>query len=173
MNLEKRGEGEGPAPQADKPSAGKKPVVVYIMILFIVAFLLMALSFFMHQRSNTEALGELQHSVTAMQEVQASQEKIIQLQEELAAAEKKTEDLESQLEEASRTAGDVQLRLNAVSALYALQQHYSARDFDACRAVIQEMEDKDYPSYLPTGDASGVTPPAQRYLQLKEAVEGR
>ena len=50
---------------ADKP--GKKPVVVYIMILFIAAFLLMALSFFMHQRSNSEVLGELQNSVTTMQ----------------------------------------------------------------------------------------------------------
>ena len=66
-------------PQAEK----NKPVVVYIMILFIAAFLLMALSFLMHQRSNTEALGQLQNSVTAMQEVQATQEKNIELQEQL------------------------------------------------------------------------------------------
>ena len=50
------------------------------MILFIAAFLLMALSFLMHQRSNTEALGDLQDSVTAMQEVQGYQVKVIQLQ---------------------------------------------------------------------------------------------
>lgn len=49
MKLEKRGDGETPVPQ--EPSSGKKPVVVYIMILFIVAFLLMALSFVMHQRA--------------------------------------------------------------------------------------------------------------------------
>lgn len=53
----------------------KKPVVIYIMILFIAAFLLMTLSFFMHQRSNTEVLGELQDSVNAMQAVQQTQEK--------------------------------------------------------------------------------------------------
>ena len=35
----------------------EKPVVIYIMILFIVAFLLMALSFLMHQRSNSEVIG--------------------------------------------------------------------------------------------------------------------
>ena len=51
-----------------------KPVITYIMILFIAAFLLMALSFLMHQRSNTEALGQLQSSMTAMQEIQATQE---------------------------------------------------------------------------------------------------
>ena len=80
MKLEKRSDGQGepnPDRQPETAPTGKKPVVVYIMILFIAAFLLMALSFFMHQRSNTEALGELQHSVTAMQEVQATQEKIL------------------------------------------------------------------------------------------------
>ena len=79
MKFEKRTDGEQipSSPQEDKPSAGRKPVVIYIMILFIVAFLLMALSFFMHQRSNSEVLGELQDSVSAMQEVQATQDQII------------------------------------------------------------------------------------------------
>ena len=80
MKLEKRSSGEAeetPLPQEESHS--KKPVVVYIMILFIVAFLLMALSFLMHQRSNTEALGKLQSSVSAMQEVQVVQDKVIQL----------------------------------------------------------------------------------------------
>ena len=55
MKFEKRsGDAETPAPAPeDTPSTGKKPVVIYIMILFIVAFLLMALSFLMHQRSNS------------------------------------------------------------------------------------------------------------------------
>ena len=67
MKFEKRTDGEQipSSPQEDKPSAGRKPVVIYIMILFIVAFLLMALSFVMHQRSNSEVLGELQNSVSA------------------------------------------------------------------------------------------------------------
>ena len=85
-----------PPVQEEKP-AKSKPVVVYIMILFIAAFLLMALSFLMHQRSNTEALGQLQNSVSAMQEVQANQEKIIELQEELNDAQKA---LEAQEDEA-------------------------------------------------------------------------
>ena len=83
MKFEKR-DAAGPAPREDHNSqGGNKPVVVYIMILFIAAFLLMALSFFMHQRSNTEALGELQNSVSTMQEVQATQEKIIDLQQQM------------------------------------------------------------------------------------------
>ena len=76
MKLEKRssgGEGDMPPVQEEKP-VKSKPVVVYIMILFIAAFLLMALSFLMHQRSNTEALGQLQNSVYAMQDPQTTQQ---------------------------------------------------------------------------------------------------
>ena len=49
------------------------PSLSYIMILFIMAFLLMALSFFMHQRSNEEVIGTLQSSVSTLQELQESQ----------------------------------------------------------------------------------------------------
>ena len=64
MKLEKRSGGQ--PSEAPEEAPGKKPVLVYIMILFIAAFLLMALSFAAHQRRNTEALGELQNSVSAM-----------------------------------------------------------------------------------------------------------
>ena len=91
MKFEKRSGDGAEAPSSapeETPSTGKKPVVIYIMILIIVAFLLMALSFLMHQRSNSEVLGELQNSVTTMQEVQREQEKIMELQEELASCRK-------------------------------------------------------------------------------------
>lgn len=86
MKFEKRSGDEAETPSSapeETPSTGKKPVVIYIMILFIVAFLLMALSFLMHQRSNSEVLGELQDSVTAMQEVQATQDALLDLQNQL------------------------------------------------------------------------------------------
>ena len=88
-----------PSPEPDKPAKNNKPVVIYIMILFIAAFLLMALSFFMHQRSNTEALGELQSSVNAMQEIQISQEQIIELQEAVDELEERNQTLEEGLQE--------------------------------------------------------------------------
>lgn len=49
MKFEKRSGDEAETPSSapeETPSTGKKPVVIYIMILFIVAFLLMALSIF-------------------------------------------------------------------------------------------------------------------------------
>ena len=143
MKLEKRSAGapaQEPASQEQAPSGGnKKPVIVYIMILFIVAFLLMALSFLMHQRSNTEALGKLQSSVSAMQEVQAVQDKVIQLQEELDDAKDQVDDLEKQLQEQEDAAGNQRKVTDAILALYTLQQQFSAGNYDACLATMQRM----------------------------------
>ena len=54
MKIEKRC-GAGAPKEPETPPAGRKPVIVYIMVLFIAAFLLMALSFFMHQRRSSKA----------------------------------------------------------------------------------------------------------------------
>ena len=169
MKLEKRSSEGEETPLPQEESQGKKPVVVYIMILFIVAFLLMALSFLMHQRSNTEALGQLQNSVSAMQEVQAVQDKVIQLQEELDKAEDEMDGLNKQLHEKDAAVADAAKDTEAMLALYTLQQQYSAGNYDACLATMQRMEDEGLIARLPKENAE-VTSPAQRYAQLKEAV---
>ncbi|MDY5612525.1 hypothetical protein [Dysosmobacter sp.] len=181
MSLEK--ENNAPEPEALKPetpkkenSTGSKPVIIYIMILFIAAFLLMALSFLMHQRSNTEALGDLQNSVSAMQEVQSYQDKIIELQEELAAAEDALEAQEKAADEALAAQQEELDRQNkvleAMTDLYRLQQAYSNKDYDSCQDMIQRMETSGSIDYLPkeiTVDSS-VTAPYERYTQFKKAV---
>ena len=161
MKFEKRsGDAETPAPAPeDKPSTGKKPVVIYIMILFIVAFLLMALSFLMHQRSNSEVLGELQNSVSAMQEIQATQDALVDLQNQLKDAEDTIDDLES-------AAADQQQALEA-------SQRDAAGDLEACQDSIQAFESAGYQEDLPQAAGDGITSPSQRYAQLKEAVEAR
>ena len=169
MKLEKRSSEGEETPLPQEESQGKKPVVVYIMILFIVAFLLMALSFLMHQRSNTEALGQLQNSVSAMQEIQAIQDKVIQLQEELDKAEDETDALKDQVAEAEDRIAEKQQEVDALIGLYTLQQQFSAGNYDACLATMQRMEDEDLIACLPKESAE-VTAPAQRYEQLKEAV---
>lgn len=184
MNLEKRTKGEesaAPAPKEELHS--KKPVVMYIMILFIAAFLLMALSFLMHQRSNTEVLGKLQNSVTAMQEVQELQDRIIELQEEMSDMEDTLSDKETALEKAQSAAEKQQAtyvsdlaaaekETEALLELYTLQQQFSAGDYDACMETMQFMETQGLVELLPKED-DAVTPPAQRYEQLKEAVLNR
>ena len=175
MKFEKRDTSGSPAPQEEKTSqGGNKPVVVYIMILFIAAFLLMALSFFMHQRSNTEVLGELQNSVNTMQEVQATQEKIIDPQDKLVIAEEEVDRLSDKLEksEQDHTAAENILKQEkeALRALYTLQQQYLTLDVEGCAKTIQEAEAAGLPAALSDKSEGGVTSPAVRWQQLKDAV---
>lgn len=179
MKLEKRDTSGSPLPQEPK---GNKPVVVYIMVLFIAAFLLMALSFLMHQRSNSEALGELQNSVTAMQEVQANQERIIELQEEISALKKQLDEaqsaaasLESQLAEANEDSGALIKQQDALLSLYTLMQEYAAKDYEACQTIIQQMESEKMPELLTKFSAGhgDVTLPSERYQELKDAVTAK
>lgn len=182
MKLEKRSEG-APEPQPsgqDKPG-GRKPVIVYIMVLFIVAFVLMAASFLMHQRSNTEAIGKLNDSVTALQAVQATQDENIRLQKDLQSAQDENAQLRQKAQEQTDALTDSDHRLSAAQSaadaltrLYTLQQQYANRDFAGCRKTIDAMEQAgDGENLSDQAPQEGVTSPARRYQQLKDAVQGR
>ena len=176
MKFEKR-DAPGTSVPQEEAQGGNKPVVVYIMILFIAAFLLMALSFFMHQRSNTEALGELQDSVSTMQQVQINQEKIIDLQDKLAIAEEELEESNKALEtlRAQQEAAQKALEQEKASlkALYTLQQQYLTQNFEGCDKTIQDAESAGLPAVLSDKSENGVTAPAVRWRELKEAVEAK
>lgn len=174
MKLEKRSEGAEDAVPAQEttPSGQKnKPVIVYIMILFIVAFLLMALSLLMHQRSNAEVIGTLRDSVTSLQQVQSIQDKNIQLQEDLNDAQDTIESLTDDISGCRDTIDQQALEIQALESLYVLQQEYAAQDYDGCKETLQTMEDQKLSVLLPVkASEDGVTSPADRYQQLKEAV---
>lgn len=173
MNLEKRSSG---APEEQPPQetpSGKKPVVVYIMILFVVAFLLMALSFVMHQQSNTKVLGELQDSVSAMQEIQDTQDRLLEMEKKLSDTEDALDQAQTELDQAREETLTAQQTQEALLALYELQQQYSAGDMDGCRTTLQRMDDENLVELLPTDRPDGVTSPADRYQQLKEAILNR
>ena len=181
MNIEKRtAETPNPAetnpitppPAADAPKkpAGK-PVIVYIMIMFIVAFLLMALSMLMHQLTTSEGIGELQHSFSAMADMQAQQEKVIQLQEELSdAAEEKTE-LEAAIAALEEEKDTEAMNTKAMMQLYILQLQFQSEDYDDCRNTIQTMETLELAELLPAQKEYTVPSPAETYETIKAALE--
>ena len=181
MSTEEKLEQQSTAPKAAEPKNGRKPVVVYIMILFIVAFLLMTLSFLMHQRSNSEALGELRNSVTAMQEVQAFQEKIIDLQEQMSQVQAELdavrEDVDSQKAENKALEESLlasQKEIDALVHFYTLQQQYLTKSYKGCQEMIDTMEEQGLHEALPNVAADEeVISPAERYYQLKDAVAAR
>ena len=176
MKLEKRSSGSPEEPIKNTEAKEKKPVVLYIMVLFVAAFLLMIWSFASHQKSNTEAIGRLQSSVTAMQGVQ---DRMIGLQDELNAAQEEIHELERQAELRDSEMEAYNRQYMALSRLYTLERLYRQENLEGCRKVIDSMEAEDLvvclSDNLPLSDRElGLTvSPWERYHQLKEAVEAR
>lgn len=168
MKFEKRADGGEVTPaSSETPETGKKPVIIYILILFLAAFLLMFLSMLSHQRSNTEALGQF---VSAIQEIQATQEQIIELQKRLDETEAERDEAKEELKVISDSISDLEKTSQALLALYNLQQEYLTGNLDGCLLTLQEISDQHLDELLPSTNTEGVTPPAQRYQELKEAI---
>ena len=153
-----------------------KPVFVYIIILFMAAFLLMGLSFLMHQRSNTQALGQLQTSFNStIEEIQETQLRITELEKELVKTKEALADAEETASEATTLLDAAEIDLEGQRMLYIIQQKYSAGDYGACAALIAEMEESGLAALLPstpiTTDYGSVTAPFIRFQQFKYAVE--
>lgn len=160
----------------ETPRKTGKPVFIYIMILFIAAFLLMALSFAMHQRSNTQALGQLQTSFNStMEEIQETQLRITELEKELVKTKEALANAEEAAGEASAQLDAALIDLEAQRALYTVQQKYSAGDYEGCAQLIKEMEENGLAALLPSAQmstsAGSVTAPSVRFQQFKYAVQ--
>ena len=160
-----------------KPSAmqtGNMSVFGYILLLFSAAMLLMCLSSLIHQRNNTEALGELQSSVSVMQEVQNLQEKIIGLQEDRQTLQNQLKEARAEQQEASARAEAEHKRAEALRRLYLIQTQYQEGRYRACQASIEAFEAEGLPGSLPAeSPGNGVISPLDCYRQLQEAAPAR
>lgn len=159
------------APPGGSPH-GNKPVVVYIMVLFIAAFLLMALSFLMHQRSNSEVMGALQSSVSAMQELQVSQERIETLEKELEEAKAAADAFQDANETSRNQAAHMEHLLEqtqtALDWFWQLNEAYLQEDLVRCRALLDGMYVNGSPlsDYLPPNSAA-----AERYQEILRTLD--
>lgn len=163
-NLVQKKSAEQPeAASETKPQNEKHPVLLYILILFVAALLLMGLSFLSSQHRNSQTLGEIQNSVSALQEMQSSQDQLLLMQQQLHDLEKQNESLSKERDFSAKQA-------DALEALTALQLKWLQMDVDGCRSILQDMADRDLVSALPTDSEYGTTSPAQRYEELKFAI---
>lgn len=161
-----------PAPPS--PKTGNKPVVVYIMVLFIAAFLLMALSFLMHQRSNTEVVGELKSSVSTLQEIQELQDQVILLQKELEETKEAADAFQDANETSRNQAAHLEHMLEetqeALDWFWQLNEAYVQEDLDRCRALVESGISSQAPlsDYLPQDSGA-----AERYQEILRALDSR
>ena len=166
-----------------------RPVLVYILLLFIAAFFLMALSFAAHKRSNEQAIGNLETSIyDSIKDMQVDERQVQALQDENAALKAQLTENQQQSEKTSAALGDIALalqnttgqldaaekQLRAMEQLYCLQKWYADGNYTACAEQIGAMEASRLPEALPDEDFphdNGTVPsPRSQFLEIKEAV---
>ena len=172
------------APKA--PQHRSRPVLVYVVLLFVAAFLLMALSFAAHQR---QAFGDLETSIyDSIRDMQVDERQVQALQDENATLKAKLTETQQETEKISATLGDIALslqdttkeleaadaRARAMEQLYVLQQWYAAGNYHACAEQIGAMEagslhealsDEGFPH-----DNGALPSPRSQFLEIKSAV---
>ena len=164
----------------EKPRNKQQSVLIYLVILFAAAFLLMALSYFMQRRASDATIEGLRESVSAMQsveDIQAENESLKQqvtdLQTQLSQAERELEDLQSQREHL--TMQQEQL-IRTMDLFWQIDEAYVRGRYSLCRTLIQQMEDSTAGSslreYLPTESTTDTDrySPADRYQEIYDAV---
>ncbi|MCI8537125.1 MAG: hypothetical protein HFF18_00455 [Oscillospiraceae bacterium] len=138
----------------------KAPVFTYLIVLFLAAFLLLAMSYFMQQRKlegMDASLAGLKDSVSAMQTVEAMQEdnsklraQVAELEEQLKTMTTERNDLSSSLEEAFKEVNEAQNETIALEWLLQIQAYYEQKYYRYARPLIQRFNAYGLQEYLPT-----------------------
>ena len=171
MKLEKRAQSASEETAAQIPAApaaenGRhKPVLLYLVILFAIAFVLILFSFIMHQRSNAEVLKELQSQVETLQELQQVEEQYKAVSEENKALREQVDALTKQAEADARTH-------SALLLVWKLERLYAAGDDEGCLAAIEALQQDDLYLALPneTDEGEMYETPRAAYDRILEAL---
>lgn len=167
------------AAEHEKPKK-QQSVLIYLVILFAAAFLLMALSYLMQRRSSDATIQGLRESVTAMQSVGDIQTQNETLRQQVADLEAQLEEAQQELEGMRDALDTLTLRketlVQAMDLFWQIDEAYVRGRWALCRELIERMEDVSAGSalkeYLPaesTTDNERFSP-ADRYQEIYDEV---
>ena len=135
-----------------------KPVTVYLTVLFVVALLLLVMSFFMQQRSH-QALEDLTTSMEESQTTATLQMDNQRLEYELQQA----QDTIGQLEE---TQADLEKQAQALEWLRLIEEAVRT-SYGEAKELVDQFEESELPDYLPTESVvEGAKSPADTYKDI-------
>jgi uroporphyrin-3 C-methyltransferase len=150
-------------PEKKGTAKHRNALLVYVSVLFGVAFLLILLSFFIQLRNSNETISQLsQSSATAMTSVENLQNTNQALQNEKKELEAQLEDLEAQLEQAQADLADVQSQLDTQTAALTKEK-------EATQALSDELETETARADAQTTQVEALTEKARAYELLIQA----
>ena len=139
-------------------SKKSKPVTVYLSVLFVVALLLLVMSFFMQQRSH-QALEDLTTSMEESQTTATLQMDNQRLQYELEQAQNTIGQLE-------QTQDDLEKQAQALEWLRLIEEAVRSSSGEATE-LVDQFEESELADYLPTESVvEGAKSPADTYKDI-------
>ena len=139
-------------------SKKSKPVTVYLSVLFVVALLLLVMSFFMQQRSH-QALEDLTTSMEESQTTATLQMDNQRLQYELEQAQNTI----GQLEEAQ---DDLEQQAQALEWLRLIEEAVRS-SYGEATELVDQFEESELTDYLPTESVvEGKESPSDTYKNI-------
>lgn len=140
-----------------KQKSRSRPVKVYLTVLFLAAFLLLLLSFFMQQR-NHQAIVDLGSDIRSTQQIAELEQENQELRHQLDALEDEKAALEDRCAEAQRAA-------DAIEWLRQMEQ--TENDAHQARALAERFDETGLEDALPsTSPVEGAESPAKDYRDL-------
>lgn len=172
---------EGLQHAAEHAKPGKKnPVLLYLVILFAAAFVLLLMSYLMQQRSNQAAMDNLQQTsnsaVQSLENLITERDTLATQAEEL---EKQLDQLKADLKDAQTDAQALQQQsdtlsrqLKAMEYFWQIDDYYARGYYTQARALIETVEEQGLQTALPTENTTGTDrfSPAQRYQEIRDAL---
>ena len=172
------GEPESTKPEAEplhsaqtaKKKNKTRPVTHYLTILFVVAFLLLLMSFFMQQR-NHEAIMDITSSVDNAQTVTDLELAKQQLEFKLESSQKTLDQVKTENETLSQQLDDQKKAVQALDWLRQIEAAYRQGTYSSARQLLSQFQAANLTGDLPDDSAvQGGTSPAQSYQNLVKAL---
>ena len=165
--------------QADRAKPGsRRSVLIYLVILFAVAFVLLLLSYIMQQRSSEETIDGLKQSVSAMQSAQDAYEENALLKQQLEQLEQQAETdqaerdrLQQQIQDLQQQVQELEYTAQAMDWFWQINEAYVRGRYTLARELIDQMG-SELPRYLPRESITDNErfSPYDRYQEIYDAL---
>lgn len=126
--------------KAEHIRAKKNSVVWYLLILFVIAFLLLLMSYFMQQRANQEDLNDIKDSISAMDTLNKIITERDALKEENLTLKGDLEIMTSAADQARDSLRSSADQISALNKLNLIRKLYNQRRYDEARACLADWE---------------------------------
>lgn len=166
-----------------QPARRGSSVLIYLMVMFVAAFLLLCLAYFQQQRSSADATDDaMKQSASALQSIENLLTESKRLQQEVSELESQVNSLTQEktaLEQSAQTWADqadaAERQLAAMDYFWRIQRLYSRGSRRDALELVKEFESSGLSQELPRANPSDLegTSPADQYQSLLDALNYR